>query len=85
MHDFNDIKTSTSSPIEQTPKVKSIEWHKKFKIKYDKHFVHFIIVYKRIMSIKSNKIQIFCELFYIFFVKGFTSSWKHDIVMELRK
>ena len=85
MHDFNDIKMSTSSLIDQTPKLKSIEWHKKFKIKYDNHFVHFIIDYKKIISVKSNKIQIFCELFYIFFVKGFTSSWKHDIVMELRK
>ena len=85
MHDFNDIKMSTSSLIDQTPRVLSIELHKKFQIKYDKHFVHFIIVYKRIMSIKSNKIQIFCELFYIFFVKGFTSSWKHDIVIKLRK
>jgi len=30
---------STSSLIDQTPKVKSIEWHKKFKIKYDNHFL----------------------------------------------
>ena len=38
---------STSSLIDQTLKVKSIEWHKKFKIKYDNHFVHVIIVYKK--------------------------------------
>ena len=55
MHDFNDIKMSTSSLIDQTPKVKSIEWHKKFKIKYDKLFVHVIIVYKKI----------FIDIFYI--------------------
>ena len=85
MHDFNDIKMSTSFLIDQTSKLKSIEWYKKFKIKYDNHFVHFIIDYKKIISVKSNKIQLFYELFYIFFVKGFTSSWKHDIVIKLRK
>ena len=33
----------------------SIELHKKFKIKYDNHFVHVIIVYKKI----------FIDIFYI--------------------
>ena len=85
MHDSNDVEISAFFLINQTPRVMSIELHKKFKIKYDSHFVHFIIDYKKIISVKSNKIQLFYELFYIFFVKHFTSSWKHDIVIKLRK
>ena len=38
-------------------------------MKYENHFVHFIIVYKRKVSIKSNKIQIFYELFLYFLRK----------------
>ena len=55
MHDFNNVKVSSFSLVEQTSNVKSIEWHKKFKIKYDNHFVHVIIVYKKI----------FIDIFYI--------------------